>query len=141
MATMPALAAAEGAVNADPVKDGVVATLSTRPLRRALDPAPAAGHCAIESAVQHDAEHRIDGAWRQPVGARDEVGGGVVDQHIERPLLPDALHHGLDLGRFAHVALLTGRHVPPVAACNSSTVACSTSGRRPQMTSSAPSSR
>ncbi len=35
IATMPALAAAEGAVNAEPVKEGVVATLSTVPLRPA----------------------------------------------------------------------------------------------------------
>jgi hypothetical protein len=35
MATMPALAAADGAVNAEPVNDGVVATLNTVPGRPA----------------------------------------------------------------------------------------------------------
>src|SRR5229473_517661 len=38
-----------------------------------IDPAPATGDGAIKRTVQHNAEHGIDGARRQLVGARDEI--------------------------------------------------------------------
>ena len=54
-----------------------------------VDPAPAGGHGAVGRAVQHDAEHGVDGARRHLVGLRQDLAGRVVHQDVERPLLPD----------------------------------------------------
>ena len=54
--------------------------------------------------MQHDAEHRVDGARRQLLGAGDEVAGGVVDEGVERTDGPDLLEHGVDGGGVADVA-------------------------------------
>jgi hypothetical protein len=37
-------------------------------------------------------------------GLRDEGGGGVVDEHVERRIAPDRVHHGIDGSAVAQVA-------------------------------------
>ena len=54
--------------------------------------------------MEDDAEHGIDGARRQVLGAGDEVAGGVVDEGVERADGPDLLQHGVDGGGVADVA-------------------------------------
>ena len=66
-------------------------------------PAATASHGAIEGAVQHNAEHRVDGTRRQLVAARDEISCRVVAQDIERPLGPNAVQHRFDAGRVTDV--------------------------------------
>src|SRR5262249_14520159 len=58
----------------------------------------------VGAAVEDDAEHGVDGARRQVLGAGDEVAGGVVDEGVERAHGPDLLEHGLDSGGVADVA-------------------------------------
>jgi hypothetical protein len=55
--------------------------------------------------VQRHAEDRVDRARRQLLGLRDERCRGVVDQHVDRIRAPDLVHHRVDSGRIAHVAL------------------------------------
>ena len=55
--------------------------------------------------MQHDAEHGVDRARRQPFGGTGEVAGGVVHQHVDPAVVrPDRLHHCLDRLGIAHVA-------------------------------------
>ena len=69
-----------------------------------FDPALAGAERAIHRAVQRRREDRVGRAKRQMLGLRDEGGGGVVDQHVERRVAPDRIQHGLDIGAVANVA-------------------------------------
>ena len=70
----------------------------------ALDPALAGAERAIHRAVQGRRQDRIGRAERHLFGLRDEGGGGVIDQHVDRRLAPDRVHHGLDRGAIPDIA-------------------------------------
>ncbi|MOA31253.1 hypothetical protein D3C78_1524020 [compost metagenome] len=55
--------------------------------------------------MQDDIQHRIYRPRRQGFGTRDEIGGGVAQQHVQRTAAPDLLHHRLDRLSIAHVGL------------------------------------
>ena len=81
-----------------------------------FDPALARTERAIHRAVQRRRENRVGGAERQLLGLRDEGCGGVVDQHIERRIAPDRVHHGVDSGPVANVAADRGHLAAKFAA-------------------------
>src|SRR5690606_18679548 len=57
------------------------------------EPTLAGGERAVERAVQDDAEHRVDGTMREPLGGRGDVAGGVVDEDVyAAAVAPDAVH-------------------------------------------------
>ncbi len=58
--------------------------------------------------MEHDADHRVDGARRQALALGEEVAGRVVDQHVERAVLPDRIGHSLDRLGVADVADVPG---------------------------------
>jgi hypothetical protein len=54
--------------------------------------------------VQHDVRDRVEPAWRQVLGAADEIPRSVVDEPVERPpVVPDPLRHRVDRGCVADV--------------------------------------
>ena len=69
-----------------------------------FQPAAAAGHGAMDCSHQHYTDHGFKGPGGKVFGAGDKVAGGVVDQDIERPLLPDAGDHFLYTSGIADVA-------------------------------------
>src|SRR3546814_5095501 len=69
-----------------------------------LDPALAERQRHIGGAVQDDVEHRVERAVAQRLAPGDEVAGGVVEQSVDRPVLPSGQEHGLDRLRIADVA-------------------------------------
>ena len=91
-------------MKARPVMVEVERMLSTTPLCAPVDPALAGSERAVHRAVQGRRENRVRRAKRQMLGLRDEGRGGIVDQHVERRLAPDRVHHGIDRGAVANVA-------------------------------------
>src|SRR4029077_10245687 len=48
-----------------------------------LEPAASAGHGAVESAHEDDANDGVPCAGREFFGAGDEISGGIVDEDVE----------------------------------------------------------
>src|SRR5205085_5043302 len=75
-----------------------------------FQPAAAAGHGAMDGSHQDNGNRGFESSWRKDFGAGDEVAGGIVDQYIERPFLPDAFDHGFYALGVADIADV-GRHL------------------------------
>ena len=82
----------------------VVETFSTVALLFRFQPALAASQSQIHRAVEDDAKHRFPCPRRELLGAGEEIAGGVIDQNIQRPGIPDLADHPLDGIALAHVA-------------------------------------
>ena len=50
----------------------------------------------MQRAEEDDANDGFESPRRKFFGAGDEVSGGVVDEYVERTMLPDGVDHGLD---------------------------------------------
>src|SRR3546814_8654814 len=74
-----------------------------------LDPALAERQRHIGGAVQNDVEHRVERAVAQRLALGDEVAGGVVEQPVDRAVLPGGGQHRVDGRRIADVALEPAR--------------------------------
>src|SRR5215471_14857663 len=67
-------------------------------------PAAPAGHGAVQRPHEDDVDHRLPGVRRELFGARDEVPGRVINEYVERPVIPDGLDHLFDAVEIANVA-------------------------------------
>ena len=104
MASIPALAIAEGTVNAAPCSaDKVRIERTTAGCCAAIQRRPATDR-AIGGAVQCRAENRFECAGREPMRLRKEIAGGIVDERVQGASGEDAVEHGLDSVGAADVA-------------------------------------
>src|SRR5262249_34784330 len=69
-----------------------------------LQPAARAGQGHVQRAHEHDADHSFKRTEREFFSSRDEIAGSVVDQHVERSVLPDLCDHFFHARTVAHVA-------------------------------------
>ena len=65
--------------------------------------------------MENDAQHRFPCAWRELVGTSNEIAGGIVDQHIQRPGIPDPRDHLLHGVAVAHITDKTADVARPAA--------------------------
>jgi len=69
-----------------------------------FEPAASAGHGGVQSAEEHDTDDGLKGARGKFFAAGDEISGGVIDENIERTVVPDGSDHGFDGVKIADVA-------------------------------------
>src|SRR5207248_381461 len=68
------------------------------------DPTLSRSQRAIHRAMQRGAEDRVGGTERQMFGLRDKGRSRVVDEYVDRRVVPERIHHGIDCAAITNIA-------------------------------------